>query len=66
MTERFTSLMGRSCARHPSPFLRTCSTVLLLVLIVSRSAAADDVITQWNEFLLTLNSTVIPPANPTR
>ena len=39
-----------------------CSIVILLLLIVSVSAAADDVITQWNEFLLTLNSTVIPPA----
>jgi hypothetical protein len=62
MTERFTSLMGCSCARRLSPFVRTCSTVLLLVLIVSGSAAADDVVTQWNEFLLTFNSTVISPA----
>lgn len=50
---------------RPSTLAHLGATVATFVLLVCSPAAADDPITQWNEFLLRLNSTVTPPATGT-
>jgi hypothetical protein len=52
----------RERRRRPSAFARSGVMSMAFLLTLSGPATADDVITQWNEFLLTLNSTVVPPA----
>jgi len=52
----------RGRRRRPSAFARSGVISMALLVMLSGRATADDVITQWNDFLLTLNSTVVPPA----
>jgi hypothetical protein len=53
---------GHRGRRGLSRFARIVIMPLALLLFLCGRAMADDAITQWNEFLLTLNSTIVPPA----
>jgi PAP2 superfamily len=66
MTRRPFSWPHRCSDRHPSlAMARAWWIAAGLLLVLGSPATAADPITQWNEFLLNLNSTVTPPATAT-
>jgi hypothetical protein len=66
MTRQLLGWPHRRGDRHPSlATARTWWIAAGLLVALCSPAAAEDPITQWNEFLLRLNSTVTPPATAT-